>query len=380
LTEAIGQPEVERIIGEAFTQAEQDKASNNKGGIVARPFVWRDPASISPRQWLYGRHYVRQYLSCTIAPGGLGKTSLAIVDALVMASGRPLLGIAPQKRLRVWLWNGEDPRDELERRIIAAMLHFGLKPEDIDGYLFLNVGRETPIIVATQTRNATIIAKPVVDAVIETITRNKIDVTIIDPFIKSHKVNENDNMAIDAVATQWGQIADITVSSVEVLHHPRKTGSNEVTVEDGRGASSLVNASRSARVLNIMNKEQAKQAGIKPETTWRYFRVDNGKASMAPRPENADWYQLKSIALGNGDNVGVADTWEWPDPFKDVTTGDLLAAQKAVAQDGPWRESSKAKQWVDLDKADNAKFDDDRRVVVLCLHHLEGTRFDPFGQ
>ena len=47
------------------------------------------PAGIPPRAWLYGKHYVRQFLTCTIAPGGLGKTSLVIGEALAMASQTP---------------------------------------------------------------------------------------------------------------------------------------------------------------------------------------------------------------------------------------------------------------------------------------------------
>ncbi len=77
-----------------------------------------------------------------------------------MASGRPLLGIAPAERARVWIWDGEDPRDELDRRIVATMLQHKLMPEDIAGNLFVNVGRETPIILATQTREGTMIAQP----------------------------------------------------------------------------------------------------------------------------------------------------------------------------------------------------------------------------
>ena len=120
--------------------------------ITATPFIWRDPANLPPRRWIYGKHYIRQYVTCTMAPGGVGKTSLAIVEALAMASGKPLTWHAPSERARVWYWNGEDPREELDRRIMAAMLHYRLTPEDIDGYLFTDIGREMPIIIATQTR------------------------------------------------------------------------------------------------------------------------------------------------------------------------------------------------------------------------------------
>ncbi len=180
---------------------------------------------------------------------------------------------------------------------------------------------------------------------IDTIARNKIDALVIDPFVKSHKVSENDNNAIDAVATQWAAIADVTNCAIELLHHPRKTGGAEVTVEDGRGASALLSASRSARVLNKMTKQEADKAWIEQTTAWRYFRVDNGKASMAP-PEHAAWYRLTSFVLDNGDEVGVATHWSWPDAFEGVTVHELRAAQKAVSEGGPWRANHQAAMWV----------------------------------
>src|SRR4051794_17999072 len=97
-----------------------------KSTISATPFRWRDPATIPARKWLYGRHYARQFLTCTIASSGMGKTSLGIGEILTMVSGKPVLGITPPERSRVWLWNGEDPRDEIDRRIEAAMLQYRL--------------------------------------------------------------------------------------------------------------------------------------------------------------------------------------------------------------------------------------------------------------
>jgi AAA domain len=341
----------------ASKRQEDDAPALAKATIVATPFAWRDPAGIPKRAWLYGRHYVRKFLTCTIAPGGLGKTSLVIGEALAMASQRPLLGITPIERARVWLWNGKDPADELQRRVVAAMIHHGLTPEDVAGYLFTDVGRQAPIILATQTRLGTTIAKPVVEAVIEAIKTNRIDTVVIDPFVKSHRVGENDNNAIDAVVSQWAAIADVTNCAIELLHHPRKTGGAEVTVEDGRGASALLSASRSARVLNRMSVQEADDAGLEKATAWRYFRVDNGKASMAPPPEKADWYQLTSVALGNGDDVGVATAWPWPDPFEGVTTHDLRAAQKEVSEGGPWRANNQASDWVGKPIAKALKLD-----------------------
>ncbi|WP_409188909.1 AAA family ATPase [Bradyrhizobium sp. RDM4] len=378
LLDALGGVEsVEKLVADGLdadarqTSNGQDTGSAAPPAIVATPFRWRDPSKIPARKWLYGRHYARQFLTCTIASSGMGKTSLAISEALAMASGKALLGITPPERARVWLWNGEDPRDEIDRRIVAGMLEHGLQPTDVEGYLFTDVGREMPVIIATQTRYGAIIAKPVVEAVIATIQQNRIDVLVVDPFIKSHKVAENDNSAMDAVATEWAHIADKTNCAIELLHHTRKTGGADVSVEDGRGAGAVVSASRSARAVNRMSKEEAVKAGIDATSAWRYLKVDSGKASMSSHPEHADWYRLVTVPLGNGDDVGVVVNWSWPDAFAGVTVHDLRAAQKAVNEGGPWRANHQAKAWVGKPIASalklNVRAEADRQKIRTML-------------
>ena len=75
---------------------------------------------------------------------GVSKSLFQIAEALAMVSGKPLLNIKPQGKLRVWYWNGEDPPDELERRFAAAMKHYGLTAEDIGDRLFFSSGDEIP--------------------------------------------------------------------------------------------------------------------------------------------------------------------------------------------------------------------------------------------
>jgi hypothetical protein len=55
--------------------------------IEATPFEWTDPALIPPRKWIYGNHYIRQFITETIAPGGYGKSSLAITEGIAIATG-----------------------------------------------------------------------------------------------------------------------------------------------------------------------------------------------------------------------------------------------------------------------------------------------------
>ncbi len=332
--------------------------------IAPTPFVWRDPATIPTRQWLYGRHLIRRFLSCTVAAGGVGKSSLLLADAVAMASMIETSGHKPHKPLRVWYFNGEDPREEIERRIAAICLHHGIEADDIGGGLFVDSGRDTEIIIARQEKAGSSICAPVVDAMIAAITANRIDVVIVDPFVSSHRVSENDNGAIDAVAKTWARIADRTGCAIELVHHVRKTGGAEITAEDGRGASALIAAARSVRVLNPMTDDEAARAGVDKRRA--FFRVDNGKANLAPPPDASEWFKLESVSLGNGaggadDKIGVVIPWKWPNAMDGLSIADLRAVQEKIAG-GEWAENSQSTNWagyavagvIGVDAADKA--------------------------
>ncbi|MCW3784346.1 AAA family ATPase [Defluviimonas salinarum] len=296
--------------------------------IKATLFEWRDPATLTPRQWLYGRHLIRRFVSVTVAPGGVGKSSLTICEAVAMASGRSLLSDWVSGPLRVWVLNLEDPRDELERRVTATMLHHRVQPEALDGRLFVDSGRERGLCTATQARDGVTINAPEVAAVIAEIEARHIDVLIVDPFVSSHMVNENDNGAIDLVAKEWGRIAERCGCAIELVHHTRKLGGEEASSESSRGAVALLGAARSARVLNRMGEAQKADAGVSSDPN-TYFSIDRDKANLAP-PGKRVWRRMVSVDLPNGDSVGVTEAWEWPDDFDGISVADLLAVQIGI--------------------------------------------------
>jgi hypothetical protein len=317
--------------------------------ISATPYRWIDPGSIPRREWLHGRHLIRKFISATIAAGGIGKSSLVLVESLEMVTGFTLLSRAQSRqRLRVWYWNGEDPHEETQRRVQAACIHYKINADDLGGRFFTSSGRHTPIIIATESKGILKIATPVVDAVRRTIEENKIDVLRIDPFVRCHRVSENDNGKINAVAEAWAGIADATGSAIELIHHIRKNNSGEVSADDARGAVALTDAARSVRVLNRMSEKEADDAEV--DNRMPYFRINDGKSNLAPPAEAATWCKLESVCLGNDDGatpadmVGVATHWKWPDPLEGVTLDDLREVQQKLSTKD-YRSDARAKEW-----------------------------------
>jgi hypothetical protein len=321
-----------------------------------KPWVFKRGSEIEPRQFLYGRHITRGFVSMTLATGGIGKSSLETVECLAMVTGRPLLGIQPHDRLTVGMWNGEDPMDELDRRIAAAAEHYGIEEAAIGDRLHVVSGRDNPLVIARQEKTGPIVYAPVVDAVVAAIQEAKLDVVVIDPFAYSHEVSENDNNAIAQVAKTWAQIADRTGVAIELVHHVRKTQpGTEITAEDGRGAGALLAATRSTRVLNRMSREEATEFGLLTEREL-YFKVGIGKLNLAPAIGDPIWFKMHSHPLGNGrpgwaaDEIGVATRWTPPDPLA-LVTPTTLDAIKARLQGDARAARDNADDWIGCDVA-----------------------------
>jgi hypothetical protein len=334
--------------------------------IFATPYVWKEPTKIPLRKYLYGKSLIRKFVSVIIGQTGLGKSTLSVAETLAQVSAKGLLGVPVPEPLRVWLWNLEDPQEETERKLAAATLHYGLTAQDIGDRLFVDSGRDQPLVIAEMTRNGATIVHPVVDSLVAELIRLKIDIIKIDPFVSSHTVPENDNGAMDMVVKEWGKVADRANCAVELSHHPRKTNGSEVTAEDSRGGSSFASGTRVKRPLNRMTPAEATQAGVK--NNWLYFRI-LPDTNLAPPADKSDWFKLVSVDLGNGpnggDSVGVVTKWEWPDHLAGVTASDFDKVA-AVIRGDKWRQSPQSSKWVgnaaaralDLDpenKGDKAK-------------------------
>jgi RecA-family ATPase len=285
LVDKDGEREVRRQIEKGFKIGTEKAANDNlpkakspaneQKSISATPFVAVDPTRIPAREWLYDRHYIRKFVSATIAGSGVGKSALKLVQTVSMAIGRDLLdGSNSITRLRVWYWNGEDPKDEIQRRIAAICLHYKIEQKDLEGWLFIDSGHEMPICLAIEDRGKVSLDEGQKKSIGETIARNKVDVVILDPFIAIHRVSENNNPLIDRVVKLLGEIANRENCSIEIVHHIRKpaAGQNEATADDSRGGGAIVNAARSCRVLNRMTSKEAEPTPIEQDDRYRYIR------------------------------------------------------------------------------------------------------------
>lgn len=321
--------------------------------IHATPYAWREPATIPMREWVFGHWFLRGTIACVVAPGGVGKSTLMAGMALSLATGRPFLGKSVwEGPKRTWLWNLEDDLNELSRSIQAAALHHGISPAEVAETLFVDSGMEgATLCTAVEDGTGFRVLMPVYEALRAELIARRIDVLVVDPFVSSHSVSENDNGKIDAVAKAWARVAKDANCVIVLVHHTNKAGAGDVSALSARGAVALINAARCTLVLNRMADEDAERLGITKAERRRYLAVTDDKHNRAPA-EGGSWFRLVSVDLGNGgmggavpgDNIAVAEPWKLPDPFDGLAAHHIAKVQEAIAG-GEWRENAQSPAW-----------------------------------
>ena len=324
------------------------------------PFEAAAARAVPKRHFVYGKHRAKRYVSMTIGAGGHGKSALLMVEVLAHATGRPLLG-EDLERSRVFIWNGEDPLEETLLRLLAAAEHYGVAPEELEGWVFVGSGRLKEIALVVANGSTPIKQDVVFEQLADFLIEQEIDVAIFDPLVATARVDENASSQIDALLKMFGKLAEEANCAVEIVHHSRKTGGREVTGEDARGSSAMLAAVRSARTLNRMAESDAAKLGVSPGEAWRYVRIDNAKANLAP-PTKARWFRLDSHNLANGDSVGVPVPWS-PLEVAALSEEEVQKVLTALAGGGPWQKSRQGANWIGcvLGKALGLAEDDPQR-------------------
>lgn len=282
-----------------------------------------------PRGWLLGNQFCRRFLSGLMAPGATGKTALRYAQYISLAIGRSLTGHHVFQRGRVLVLGLEDDIDEMRRRIEAVALHFGITREELKGWLFYAAPRGLKL---AEMRHGS----PVAGALDEMLRRKaaelKIDLLGVDPFVKAHGMNENDNAGMDYVADMLARLAIEFDMAVDIPMHTRKGMSSPGDSDSGRGASAVRDAGRLVFTLSRMSEEEAKDFKVKETARRLYVRLDNGKVNLSPGNEPESWFKLVGVKLNNGndqypagDDIQTVEPWKPPATWEGTSTDTINA-------------------------------------------------------
>jgi AAA domain-containing protein/DnaB helicase-like protein len=286
----------------------------------------QDENAIPPRGWLLSNTFCRGFISGLIAQGAAGKSSVRLIQALSLVSGRSLSGEHVFQQGRVLIVCLEDGIDELRRRTRAAMLHHGVDGNELRGRLFLwaPLGHK---IAEQRNGSREVVQGELAEKMRSFIVKRKIDLVMIDPLVKAHTVEENDNTAIDAVAVILSTLACDLDCAVDLLHHERKGSNDTGDANRARGASSFKDAARLLYTLTPMSNDEREKFGLSEAERRSLVRVDSAKVNIAPPAIEGRWFRIVGVPLGNGneayprgDEVPTAEPWTPPNIWRDLST------------------------------------------------------------
>lgn len=280
------------------------------------------------------RHVIYPRCPCgdlllTVAEPGASKSTLALFDALVIASGeeRILRGddlVSPERLHRpgpVIVYDAEDPLEEMRRRLVAGQRAYGLTGMRHGIALWSGVGdaflqiarrdRETGILVPAE--GAALLMRRIVETGAVYVA--------LGPFAGlAEGLNENDAVDCDTVMTILVRIAAATGVCINVIHHTSKSGGTEAgSMNAARGSSAIAAKVRAMVTLNTLTAAEAQLYGVlaHDHVVMSYAKLSHGR-----KPGGPIIFRRESVRVGNGRGL-ILD----PRDVFDMSPHDILQAQ-----------------------------------------------------
>ena len=301
----------------------------------------RDIVNIPPRPWAYGHFLLFGKAAALAAVDGGGKGAMTVAVILSIITGKPLLGEKVWRTGPVAIVTYEDDEDEWNRRIAAACIHYDLADQYdfiLDNIRFITHSNADRVCFGVNSERGSFTSGDA-DDVITLVKEFQAVAIIVDPFNLCHAMEDgNNNVVIARIAAVLNYICKETNCAGLVLHHLRKGSKGEI--DDIMGATSLRATFRSCRLLAKMAPDEAGELKIHKTEAWAYSRIASVKSNYAPPPDQAVWFRLVSVALGNGDgdiypdgdSVGVTTSWTPPSSDDGMDYETLEAVFDAIGK------------------------------------------------
>ena len=251
--------------GSAVKAHAQKRAVASLQAFVLEPLTLAEvqSAQLNPRVVLPYLLYAD--VRTRIAAGGVGKTTLALYEAVCLALGRELWGRAPERPMRTALVTREDARETLAARLREVMKALQLDPEAV-GTVLANV--LIMDLSAVSYRLSAVVGDVVLphadnlEWLIKQLRGFRPDWLIMDPLVSfgvgEQRVNDAEQGLIEAMRILKKEFN----CCVEGIHHSGKANAREKTLDQysGRGGSALADGARMVCVLAPLTPKEWTEA------------------------------------------------------------------------------------------------------------------------
>ncbi len=248
---------------------------------------WNDTDSLTPTCITENLYFAD--VGVRVAPGGVGKTTLALYEAMCLALGYSIFGCLTRRPGVACILTSEDRRPMLIQRLRKICEAGNLSTEQIE-----RVRHAVRIVYVDQFKLTCVSGDMVVPSdgvrqVIEAFGPLRPSLIWIDPAISfgvgENRVNDAEQGLIVAGRMIRNAIADCAVM---YIHHTGKANAREKTLDQysGRGGSALSDGSRMVQVMQSLNSDEWREAtGDALDIGNSGFVLSRPKLSYAPPQE-----------------------------------------------------------------------------------------------
>jgi RecA-family ATPase len=204
-------------------------------------------------------------VAAIIAPGGAGKSYLAMHIAVSTASGSSLFSkFLPTKPSKVVFISGEDDKIELQRRIHAVTqdLPTSLKASVSTNIFFIDLADSFELFTNKSMTGEVFMTdtpRMLAECIKET-AGDEVDLVIVDPISRFRGGEENSAADTTRFVQALQFIRDKLNTTVLTLHHVNKGAkSNGSSQNNARGSSAFIDGVRLVYELNVLSDEEIKK-------------------------------------------------------------------------------------------------------------------------
>lgn len=229
---------------------------------------WKPPEAIGPDEWLRARSspdcivtdYLYADVGVLVAPGGVGKTTLQLFEAVHIALGRPLYGLTVRKPGPVLILTAEDSREMLVARLRAICADMGLSNDEVRRVREL-------VRISDVSGNGLRLTEVVADVVmpcetIDDLVRGCLKLApvliVIDPAVSFGVGESRVNDAEQGLIEAGRKLRNALNCCVRYIHHSGKNNARDRAVDQyaGRGGSAFADGARMVHVLQPLTPDE----------------------------------------------------------------------------------------------------------------------------
>ncbi|WP_205749129.1 AAA family ATPase [Frigidibacter oleivorans] len=289
---------------------------------------WRDARTAPPSivdRWFY------EDVGVFVAPGGTGKTTLLLFQAIHIVLDRPLFGHMVAAPGPVVILTAEDSRETLVARLRQMSYDLGLTEQEMQ-----TVRNEIIItdvsgrgIKLTKVEKDVVVPSGYLDRLVVQVALLHPSLLIIDPMVSfgvgESRVNDAEQGLIDAAR----HIRNTARCGVLYVHHTGKQNAREKTTDQysGRGGSALADGARMMHVLQRLGADEWTSAtGDVLEGEDAGFVLARPKLTWCP-PQPDIYLKRHRYTFTRYDHVGETEGAKKVNQIADDKVFDFLKAE-----------------------------------------------------